>query len=311
MEDHEQSMNQEPVSDNKKNNTFKIVAIVLAVLIAGLGVFFYFQNEKVKAERAQREAELNKAYEQLDSISTELNNKILTISQLGGEIDTLIQVRDRLEQEKKELRNEGIRKNKKIYTLQEKVDGYQELLLAQDKEIDRLKEITEQLMVENTELKTEKEELSQSLQNLNQDKEKLESKIKTASQLKAEGVKIFAVNRRGKEREYDFRNRHIEKLKIEFYIAENKVAPIEGKEVMIRILDPLKKVLFDVTTGSGTFKFKGREMFYTASKEILYDRSRQKVTFYYTQNSDYADGEHTVEIYTDDYLMGSGEFFIK
>ena len=103
----------------------------------------------------------------------------------------------------------------------------------------------------------------------------------------------------------------IENLRIEFTVGENKVAPIEGKELLLRVIAPDNNVLFDVTRGSGSFNFEGREMFYTVKKDILYDRSSQKVSILYNKGSEYSLGKHTVEVYTDDYLMGRGSFVVK
>ena len=100
-------------------------------------------------------------------------------------------------------------------------------------------------------------------------------------------------------------------MRIEFTVNENKVAPIEGKGLLVRVIAPDNNVLFDVTRGSGSFNFEGREMFFTAKKEILYDRSSQKVTLLYDKGSEYELGQHTVEVYTDDYLMGRGSFVVK
>jgi hypothetical protein len=49
-------------------------------------------------------------------------------------------------------------------------------------------------------------------------------------------------------------------LKIEFNIAENNVAPIEGKKIIVRIIDENNQVIFDVARGSGTFivQWQGR-----------------------------------------------------
>ena len=57
--------------------------------------------------------------------------------------------------------------------------------------------------------------------------------------------------------------------------------------------------------------FEGREMFYTARKEILYDRNKQEVIVFYDKGSEFAIGVHNVEIYTDEYLMGAGSFVVK
>lgn len=70
-------------------------------------------------------------------------------------------------------------------------------------------------------------------------------------------------------------------------------------------------MIFDVASGSGTFMFENRESFYTAKKEILYDRNTQSLTYLYQKGSDYAVGSYKVEVYTEDYKMGEGNFIVK
>jgi len=291
-----------------KKNILVAVLIIFIVVIGGGLVYKFIENMDLEEEKAKTEKQLDEAYYSLDSIGGELDKKILEISQLGGEIDTLVKIREQLEEEKQQFRTRAYRQ---IAGLKDKVDGYQQLLLNQDEEIKKLKLINEQLNEENVVLKTEKNELNASLRNLESSKTELEEKIAVASRLKIEGMKILAVSDKGREREGEFRNRHVDHLKIQFDINENKVAPIEGKDIMIKITDPDGNVLFDVASGSGSFMFEGREMFYTAKQEILYDRTKQSLTFLYSKGSDYAIGKHQIDVYTDDYKMGSETFVIK
>src|SRR5690606_39449944 len=137
-------------------------------------------------------------------------------------------------------------------------------------------------------------------------REKLGEKVALASRLKAENIKIFALNKREREREGEFRNRQIEQLKVQFNLAENNVAPIEGKDIKIRIVGPEGDVLFDVARGSGTFMVDGEEKFYTANQEILFDNTRQELVFIYDKGSDYNIGKH-IEIGRDTSELQSRE----
>jgi hypothetical protein len=80
---------------------------------------------------------------------------------------------------------------------------------------------------------------------------------------------------------------------------------------MIRIIDENNQVLFDVARGSGTFLIENKEEFYTASQDILFDNTKQKLTYLYEKGSEYASGTYKLEVYTDNYFMGSGEFVVK
>lgn len=299
----------ESPQQKSKNNTPLLILIII-IMVASLGYFFYNNNE-LKEEKAEQQILLNETLLQLDSISNELDKKILTISQLGGEIDTLLIIKEQLETEKKSLLTGQKNQQKLIASLKDKVGGYQELLIAKDSEIEQLKKINEALLSENVELKTETQQLNESLKEVNKNKEQLEEKVAFASRLKLEKLTVYAVSESGKEKADEFRNRNIKNLKISLTIAENKVAPIEGKELLIKITAPDNNVLFDVTRGSGTFIFEGRESFYSAKQEILYDKNSQDVTVFYDKGSEFEKGLHLVEVYTDGYLVGKGQFTVK
>ena len=248
----------------------------------------------------------------LDSIGDELDIRIQTIKDLGGEVDTLEAIKAQLEADKKQLLVDAQYQRGRITKLNNRVAGYKELLVLKDEEIEQLKVLNEQLSEENSSLKVEKDQLNQTVQQLEENKKELASKVAMASRLEIEGMNVIAINDKGREHDGgEYRNRHIEQLKIQFTVVENEIAPIEGKDLLLRVIAPDGNVLFDVTRGSGSFTFENRELFYTATQEILYDRNSQLVTFLYDKGSDYAVGQHKVEVYTDDYLMGSGTFMVK
>ena len=98
---------------------------------------------------------------------------------------------------------------------------------------------------------------------------------------------------------------------MEFNLADNKVAPVEGKKIIIRVTDENNQIIFDVAKGSGTFMLNGKEEFYTAAQEILFDNTRQKLTFFYEKGSDYNSGSYTMEIFADNYKIGNAQFEVK
>ncbi len=298
-----------PVEDPNKNR-LPIFIGVLVVLLAVAG-FFFFQNQQLKESVQSTNKELANTVLQLDSVSSELDRKIIELTRLGQDVDTLMKIRDELDAEKTKLLTTNRANRNLILQLQNKVGGYTELLLLKDEEIKQLKAQNAVLLDENTTLKTEKNVLSDSIYSLAETTSELNQKVRVASQLGVSGMSIFAINDRGREREGEFKNRHIAKLKIEFFVDENKVAPIEGKSLLVRVIGPDNNVLFDVTRGSGSFSIDGRELFFTVKKDILYDRKKQKISLIYDKGSEYAVGRHQVEVYTDEYLMGQGSFVIK
>jgi hypothetical protein len=295
----------------KKSHKSTIIIVLLSIVIIVQGVMFYMGKNREQvliAEKTSTQQELDATVQRMQEIKEELEAKIAEVQKLGGNVADLEKAKADLDSQlKRQKRATG----KEIKALKDKVEGYELLLKNKDEEIDKLKHVNKQLLNENTSLKTQKNELGDSINKLSQSKDELANKVAIASELKVENVKIVAVSDRGKERESPFKNRQVGKLKIDFNIAENEVAPIEGKKIMIRIIDENGQVLFDVARGSGTFIYNGKEEFYTASQEILFDNTKQKLTFLYEKGSDYTSGTYTLEVYTDDYKMGSGQFVVK
>ena len=300
-----------PSSAPKKSNKNAIIIALLSLVVVVQAVKIYLdsqEKQEIKTDLTSTEQELATTMQRMTEISTELDQKIAEVKKLGGDVSDLTKAKTEIEAE---LRRSKRATGQEIKALKDKVGGYEILLKNKDEEITKLKSVNKELFTENTSLKTEKNQLGDSINRLSQSKEELATKVAIASQLKVENVKIVGLTDRGKERESPFKSRQVGKLKVEFNIAENEVAPIEGKKIMIRIIDENGQVLFDVNRGSGTFIFNGKEEFYTESQEVLFDNTKQKLSFLYDKGSDYPAGTYNLEVYTDDYLMGSGQFVVK
>lgn len=296
-----------PRKSNKAAVAIALLSIV--VIVQGIKIYLDYKDKAaVKQELAASEENLESTLQRLNEIKLELDDKISQIDSLGGDVTELEKARAEVEVELKSVRK---RNDKAVRELKDRVEGYEELLVAKDAEIEKLQSINKELFTENRSLKTKQNVLNDSINRLAKNTDDLQSKVTIASQLKAENVVVMAVNSKGKERESPFRSRQIESLKVEFNIAENKVAPIEGKKIMIRVVDENGQPIFNVDKGSGTFTLDGKEEFYTVAQEILFDNTKQKLSFLYEKGSDYASGNYTVEIFTDGYKMGSMQFSVK
>lgn len=304
----------EPAEQNQESKKGSRVSIFVAlliviVLIQSVKIYLdYKEKVEVKQQLATTEEDLGETMQKLKDIQSELDQKITEIQKLGGDVKELEKAKAEVELE---LKRSNKRSAKALQELKDRVEGYEILLKTKDEEIEKLKNVNTQLFSENRNLKTKQNKLSDSIVNLAKGKDELANKVAIASQLKAENISIKAVNNKGKERESPFKNRQLQKLKVEFNLAENKVAPIEGKKIIIRIIDENNQVIFDVAKGSGTFIFNGKEEFYTAAQEILFDNTKQRLTYLYEKGSEYTPGKYTVEIYSTDYKIGAGVFEVK
>lgn len=301
--------------ENPGANKQKVLLIIIGLLALTLLVvlFLFYQNHQVKNKELQsNQQELKETYNKLESISNELDLKIEEIQKLGGDVEELRLIRETLEMEKEQLQDQSNLAKKQYAQIRNRVEGYRELLVKKDEEIAALQRQNEVLYSENTELKEEQRVLNKTLLAVESDKENLAQKVKQASQLEAENIQVVGLNSRGKGKERDrYRNSQLAQLQVKFNIAKNEVAPIEGKDIIIRVLEPDGNVVFDVARGSGTFMHDGKELYYTSKQNILFDNSGQQLSFLYEKGSDYNEGRHTVEIYADDYQIGETNFEVR
>tara|TARA_B000000565_G_scaffold129443_1_gene97656 strand:+ start:6125 stop:7003 length:879 start_codon:yes stop_codon:yes gene_type:complete len=281
------------------------VIIIIFIVVSSILIYNNIQKEKI---RIKQQTELDELYIDLDSVSNVLNDKILTISQLGGDIDSLLILKENIETEKREFRN---RAYAQINRLQGKVDGYRELLLAQDEEIEKLKKLNEQLFEENKEQKVEINTLNDKITNINRSNKKLEEQIEIAGRLEIKDIEIVGVFRNGSTKINSFKNRSLNKLIVNFTVLENSLSKIEVLDIYLRIIKPSGQVVYDISKGSGSFTFDKRELFYSIKDEILIDKSEMTYNLEYVKSEELNKGEYQVILYTNNYEIGRSEFIIK
>jgi cell division protein ZapB len=302
----ENKVTKEPTSNR---STFVIILLLLIILVQSVKIYLdYKEKVAVKQQLVSTETDLAGTMQRLNDVKNELDQKIADIQKLGGNIADLEKAKAEVV---RELSRSTQRSAKALQELEDRLDGYEELLNLKDVEIEKLKSVNKELFSENKNLKTKQNKLSDSITSLEKNKKELASKVVLASQLRAENMVVKGVNSKGKERESPFRNRQLQKIKVEFTLAENNVAPIAGKKILIRIVDENGQVIFDVAKGSGTFMLNGKEEFYTAIQEILFDNTKQKLVFFYEKGTDYVEGNYVVDIYSEGYPMGKVSFTIK
>ncbi|WP_296697591.1 hypothetical protein [Algoriphagus sp.] len=289
-----------------------IIVLVLLVIISGIKLYTdYVDRSKKTKEILLLSTENNELNKRLDSVTYQLDLRIQEIEKLGGDIEALEEVRDQLIAERNTSRQ---RSANEIAALNEKIRSYSGLIEEKDQEILELRAMNQQLFAENQDLKTTQAEIEEEVAQLNIQKEDLQAKVNIAAMLKADNINIAAVNSRGKERietTKDFRNRQIERIKVSFSFADNKVAEKGPRNVYVQVLAPNSQPIFDVAKGSGTFMMDGVEEFYTVRQDIIFDNTEQELTFYYEKGSDYSSGIHEVRIFVDNYQIGSKTFSVK
>ncbi|MFN8343912.1 MAG: hypothetical protein U0X91_02855 [Spirosomataceae bacterium] len=300
---------------------------ILALLNVVLIYFFYKEREKNKEQEtviAAKTEEVVATKMKLDSISAQLDAKIAEIQQLGGQVDSLIALKQQLDRDKAALRSASSAAKVDLSKYKEKIKEYEAVLAQKDQDIAKLKEELGIVTAQNQELSTkvtglegEKANLQRtfddSVGSLSTKNRELAEKVTIASALKAEKIAVNAVSSKGKERDGGtYRAKRIDKLKVDFDLAANPISQSGEREVYLRILDPEGAVMADMATGSGTFMYGGRETVYTAKQRLNYSNDGSQGSIIYSRAGiPLKKGDHTIELYAEGFRIGSTTFKVR
>jgi len=303
-----------------KTNGALLAALIIMTGLAGVSSYLYFDQKKESENQevtiSERVEELSTTRTKLDSISTALDAKIAEVQKLGGDVTELEKVKAQLEQDKASLRR-GNRVS--ISKYEAKIKQYEAFLVEKDTLIANLQRenvtLASNVKVlddENTGLKTQRQVLRDSVTTYASQNQELSTKVTRASALRAQNVKVFAVNARGKVKEDDsYKAKKLDKIKLTYTLLDNPLTREEPKEVYVRVLDPNGAVVSDMANGSGTFSVDGNETIYTTKQTVSYTNNNQNVELLYSRGIPYKPGKYTIELYSEGFRIGAGEFAIR
>lgn len=294
--------------------------IVVLAAINGILIYMNYQKKEKTEEQAEiievKNKELENQIKVYEALKADFERQSQELQAMGLENDSLEAKITAISQDLQELR--GFRN--RSYSLadqrrfRDRAAAFEKQLQEKDGEIARLKQDNEALFTENTDLKTTQTKLSDSLVTMQSTNQQLNEKVRLASRLEAKNINVNIINERGKEKEDDdneFRAKRVDKLRIDFNLGKNDVAKKEPKTVYMRLIEPDGAALYNLAMGSGTFQIDGEDMYYTAKRDFVFDNTQQGITFTYDKNAEYKKGQHTIELYSEGFLIGKTTFVLK
>lgn len=326
--------NSESMSEQEMRARRTIWLLSMVVLLLGVSlVLTIYKPDWYRLGVNQKNFVAN-AQERLDSISEQLQVRMVQIKKLGGRISELETARLQILGDQKELKEHPEMGEEQF---RKKLAYYLRLLGQKDQEIKKLRQENGVLLARNDSLSREAQLLKDGLTNvqnalrdssltfgvkqkeLNERSRVLEvrnqelaEKVTVAAALRAEGVNVYAISSRGKESgAQNQKAKRIEKIRVMFHLQTNSLASKEIKTVYLRIIEPTGNTISDYSLGSGSLVFKGKELAYTAKQRIFYENNHQSVEFIYARPNSYRDGKHEIELYAEGFLIGLGSFEVR
>ena len=296
----------------KNNNSFKVISVILALIIAVLVWQLIITKTKVSTftiEKEKAEVKNNTLQHALDSLVTEHEKIKKEYGTLSGKLtakDSIIAAKaDEIQQLIASQADYG-RIKRKLEYLRSITQGY----ISQ---MDSLYRVNKNLKHENDQIKDQYQKEQTKTSELTKDKENLSQKVSLASTLKAYNIKGNPVRMKsgGKKEDLEDKAKRAEKIRVSFTLSENLIAPSGAKTIYIRIARPDDKILCVGTDEANSFDYNSEKIQYSIKKDIDYQNKAQDITMYWDKTDDFIPGTYVVSVFTDGLLIGESQFALK
>lgn len=172
-------------------------------------------------------------------------------------------------------------------------------------QIDSLNRANQQLRAENSEVKKQITWVRERNKNLEEKTTRMEQTLELAATLAIEQFRLYPINKREKETQI----RKCAQLKAEFTITKNVTAKRGARMIYLRVTRPDGNAI--VGEEGATFKYQNVAMDYSARREIVYEGERLEVSIYWPNDGSLDKGKYTADLFSDNQLIGTGEFILK
>lgn len=295
------------MADNKSKTGFLYGILGLLVVVLGVSIYLLLDTRKNLSLVSQDLAEKTTYFRmERDSLERELRNIYYRYDSLETD-NVQIQKEMQLQQEKIE-KLIAIQADDayKIKMYRREMETLRSVLRSYIVQIDSLNLKNQELMAENKQLKNVERQLTTEKEQLQQDKDQLEEIKDLATTLQASEIDLVLMNKRDREIR---RIRFADKVRVDFILRANNVAPTGETTIYLRIIRPDSVVL-----GSPELEMlevEGEMIPATASRTVNYENQDLPVSIFWTNDGEIVPGEHRVELYVNGKLIGSSSFILN
>lgn len=284
-------------------NKMKTLVIVLSV-VAGLlliGLVFVWMN------RGNLIKDLNVEKEDLTAQLVNLQNDYAALSTTNDTINAeLLVEREKVEQLIERIQNTEATNRSKMRQYEKELGTLRSIMKGYIVQIDSLNTLNTALRKDAQTARQEAEESKKQYDELVTTTEEYAKQVSVGAVIKGRAISVVAINASGKNTE---RSSRVEKLKTCLSLIENSIAEKGPKVVYIRVKGP--DGILIAGDQQMIFDFNGEEMIYSASREVDYQGEEVEICIYFANPQGFVKGVYTVEVYTSETQIGTGEILLK
>ncbi|MCI1639938.1 MAG: hypothetical protein LKI42_01530 [Bacteroidales bacterium] len=289
-------------TEKKAKNLKSVMTILIAVaaVLALALAYIWFQKSRLVNELKSEKSDLTQQMVSLQNDYANLSSDYDTINvQLDSSREEVAQLIDRIKKTNATNRVKIRQYERELGTLRSIMKNY----IVQ---IDSLNTLNHKLTADAAAARKEAAESKKANKQLSQQVEHLSDKVAAGAVIKARGISVAAYNGSGRVTD---RSSRVVRLLTSLSLVENDLAPKGPVRVYIRVKDPDGILLTnDVRT---SFSYDGQMMVASASREVDYEGKEVDMSIYLNNIPDYNKGVYTVEVYTEQSLLGSAELMLR
>lgn len=306
-----------PVRNN--NSTKNILIGVLAAFLLGTWAYFLYDKNDSTKQIQVKTAEVSTAMSSKDSVQLLYNDALTRLDSITGSNNNLSgQLSDR-QSDITKLKNEINRimrdKNataadyRKAKSLIAELNGK---IANLEMEVARLSGENQQLAATNTHLTQERDVLQTNLKTTTAEKEELASTVDVASTFTASNIQITPIHEKknGKEKVTTTAKR-VDKLVVSFDV-ENRVARSGPADMYVIVTGPDGKVIADPNLGSSTLTTRNDgDKPYTFKTTAEYEQGTRKTVSVPLRQNNFQTGDYKIEVYQNGFKIAEGVRTLK
>jgi len=290
---------------NKKNNGLIIAVGVLVVAMIAVTYLLFSEKQNNKElvqvfelEKEELENDYTRFSTQYDELRMTINND--SLAELLG--------REQLKTQRllEELRTVKSTNAAEITRLKKELGTLRKVMMSYINQIDSLNRLTAEQKQVIADVTQKYNAASRQINNLSEEREKLNKQVTLAAQLDATNLWIQPKNKRDKTVK---KVKDVVKFNIGFTIVKNITATTGERTLYIRITKPDNDVL--TKDASHTFQYENRSLNYSIKKYIEYNGEEQAITVYWHVEEFLYAGKYRVDIFADGSLIGSQGFTLE
>ncbi len=303
-------MSTEQQDYQRKGDSNKIYFLIAVILVlVGTNVYLYFKNQKANERIVVVNDEKSKLQTDIDRIEVQLDSANSVSVKLSEQMKEQQETARKKIAELRSALKKGQLTQKQLAEAQNEIKKLRDFVIQYTAEIEDLKKQNASLTTERNTLKTQVDSVSQKAGTLQKQNEDLNNKVTMAAALKTGSVNIIPlrIRKSGKETENP-KAKNVNKLRINFTVANNALAAKGMHDIFVRVTDPSGAF---IAGENGQFTADASTMAYTYKTAIEFNNEGKSFSIDWVNSGAFQPGTYTVVLYADGYTMGKGTVDLK